>query len=45
MGNKEQKVDLPEDWKGIVEDLAQEGLVHGLTMEDQQEQSREHDSG
>jgi hypothetical protein len=45
MNNKEQNVDSPEDWKGIVEDPTQEGLVHGLTREDQQEQSQGHDSG
>jgi hypothetical protein len=45
MNNKEQKVDSPEDWKGIVEDPTQEGLMHGLTKGDQQEQSREHDLG
>ena len=42
MDSKEQKVDSPEDWKGIVEDPRQEGLVHGLAREDQQEQSQEH---
>jgi hypothetical protein len=34
MGNRKQKVDSPEDWKGIVEDPTQEGTVHGLTKED-----------
>jgi hypothetical protein len=44
MNNKEQKVDSPEDWKGIVEDPTQEESVHGLMREEQQEQSQEHDS-
>jgi hypothetical protein len=42
MNNIEQKANSPGDWKGIVEDPRQEGLVHGLAREDKQEQSQEH---